>query len=294
VATLTLDAPAKVNLCLRVAAPRDDGYHPLSTVFCALDLADTVEVRTDPPDGPGLVVTFEPPLQARPDLGDPSANLATRAARGFLERAGLPESATPRIRLTKRIPAAGGLGGGSSDAAAVLRAMDRLYPGAVDPHDLSAVAARLGSDVPFFLLDTALALATGRGERVRPLHPLPSRPVVLVLPGFGVATADAYGWLDTDRRSAPSSLPDPPAPTSWAGVAELAVNDLEPPVLARHPRLRDVRDALRDAGAGVALLAGSGSSVFGVFADEEAARRAAATVGTADVRAVVVTATREP
>ncbi len=292
--TVTLDAPAKVNLLLRVGPPGDDGYHPLATLFCALDLADSVQVAPDAPDGPGLDVSFGPPVQAPPELGDPARNLAARAARGFLALAGLPDTAMPRIRLTKRIPAAAGLGGGSSDAAAVLRALDRLYPEAVEADDLAALAARLGADVPFFLLGSPFARATGRGDRLVPVPPLPPRPVVLLLPGFGIATADAYRWLDSDRGTDTPLPAEPPVPESWAGVAAMAVNDLEAPVFARYPSLRRIRDALRDLGAETALMAGSGSSVFGVFANAAGAEEAVDRLRADPAVVVVLTATRSP
>jgi 4-diphosphocytidyl-2-C-methyl-D-erythritol kinase len=286
------DAPAKVNLWLRVGPLAADGFHPLATLFCALELADTVEVTTDPADGPGLDLGFAEPLTATPDLGDPAANLAIRAARGFMEAASLPQSAAPRIRLIKRIPAGGGLGGGSSDAAAVLRAMARAHADAVQDDELAALAARLGSDVPFFLPGKPLALGTGRGERLTAVDRLPRRAVVLVLPEFGVATADAYRWLDADRGGRAPALVDPTPPESWDDVEAGAVNDIEGPVFARHPDLRRIRDALRDLGARPALLAGSGSSVFGVFEHRERAEEAATRLRSRGMGRVVVTAVR--
>ena len=279
---ITVAAPAKVNLWLRVGAPDASGYHPLDTLFCALQLADTIVVRPASEPAPHLDVEFAAPLTAAPELGPVEANLAVRAAGAFIERAGL--DGWPRIRLVKRIPPGGGLGGGSSDAASVLRAMTRLYPDAVPAEELPAMAARLGSDVPFFARAAPLAHGTGRGERLATQPPLPPRPVVLVMPDLAVPTTDAFRWLDEERAGGgaePPAVPAEPAhgrePT-WAAVADAAVNDFERPVFARHPRLAEVRDRLREHGARPALLAGSGSTVFGVFEDAADAGQAAASL----------------
>ncbi len=298
---ITIAAPAKVNLWLRVGPPDGSGYHPLSTLFCALDLADTVILgqRASPGEGE-LETAAAPPLDATPELGPASANLAVRAARSFLERTGQDEAAMPKIRLVKRIPVGGGLGGGSSDAGAVLRAMRRLHPRSPAGEEILEIGTELGSDVPFFTLGIPLAHGSGWGERLSPLTPLPPRPVVLVLPPFGVATRDAYQWLDEERRGgAPDPVPpfdaplDAEAPTGWDDVAERAANDFEVPVFGRHPELGAVRDLLLSHGARPALLAGSGSTVFGVFGDAESAEGAARSVRSAhpDHR-VLVTRTR--
>lgn len=268
-------APAKVNLRLRVHEREPSGFHRLETLFCAIELAD--EITLDVADGDGVRLEVD-----GPDLGPADRNLAVRAARGFLAAAGLRRDVA--IRLRKRIPAGGGLGGGSSDAAAVLRALDRLEPGAVPPDQLRALALELGSDVPFFMGDSVLARAAGRGERLAPVLPLPSAPVLLLVPGFPIATADAYRWLDEDRarglEAGPGpETPDPPAgPASWSDAARSATNDFEGPIFRRHPELRDLRDLLAGAGATLALLSGSGSSLFGVFADDATALHALALV----------------
>lgn len=299
---MTIAAPAKINLWLRVG-PRDhSGYHPLSTLFCALDLADTVTLRAEvPPGAPALEMSFAPPLTSVPDLGSHSSNLAVRAAKALLDRCGDPGAPMPQIGLVKRIPAGGGLGGGSSDAGAVLRAMRRLYPRRVTADDLRDLAAGLGSDVPFFVLGTALAHGTGRGERLTALEPLPPRPVVLVLPDFPIATADAFRWLDEDRgEAAPPAAPPEQARTraagaeiTWRDVADMATNDFEVPVFRRYPALREIRGALQAEGARPALLAGSGSTVFGVFDDPDRAASAARALGEAlPTCRILVTRTR--
>lgn len=265
-------APAKVNLRLRVHERQPSGYHRIETLFCALELSD--EITIDVAEGRNVLLEVD-----GPDLGPAEENLAVRAASGFLERAGLTRQVA--IRLRKRVPAGGGLGGGSSDAAAVLRTLDSLFPGTVHRAMLRDLAAALGSDVPFFLAGDLLAAGSGRGEILTPLPPLPSVPVLLALPPFPVATDAAYRWLDEDRaggdRTAVSAdRDDASAPGSWAEAARQAVNDFEAPVFRRYPELGVIRDSLREAGASLALLSGTGSTVFGVFADEDALRSAMA------------------
>lgn len=295
---ITVAAPAKVNLWLRVGPRQDSGFHGISTLFCALDLADSVVIRGAPTgDEPGIQATFAPPLEALPDLGPPEQNLAVRAARAFAERAGLAEM--PAIKLIKRIPSGGGLGGGSSDAGAVLRALRRLHPRALPPEEVLEMATGIGSDVPFFVQGAPLAHGCGRGERLTPGDPLPPRPVVLMLPPFPVSTGSAYRWLD-ESREGPGEVPglDDDAdisgsPLTWDAVSADAINDFEGPVFDRHPELRAVRDALRSHGARLALLAGSGSAVFGVFGDPATAGDAARSLrGSYPRYRVVLTGTR--
>ena len=297
---VTVAAPAKVNLWLRVGERGSSGFHALDTLFCSLHLADSVMVRPGDDPVPALHVGHARPLLETPELGPEEENLAVRAARAFMDRAGL--DGAPGIRLVKRIPVGAGLGGGSSDAAAVLRGLGRLYPGAVSASELGALGEALGSDVPFFVRGTPLAHGTGRGERLRSLAPLPARPVVVAIPDFGISTADAYGWLDEDRER--DGEPDQGAKVrdglegfegglEWGAVAEAAINDFEASVFRRHPGLGEIKARLRDAGADPALLAGSGSTVFGVFHDSERARSAADELAEADPSLrVLVTRTR--
>jgi len=257
--TCVLRAPAKVNLYLHVGERREDGFHEIDTLFQAVSLWDRVRVERSAGD-----VTLS---VHGPDLGPVEENLAVRAARLFLEEIGSGEGVA--LELTKDIPAGAGLGGGSSDAAAVLRAMNHLWSAPVSAARLAGLGARLGSDVPFFLGDSALARGTGRGEVLRPLSPLAPADLVLVLPPVHVATGAAYAELARNRTRLRRDVPpSPEVPGGWADVEGLARNDFEEVVSAGHPEIRRSLDALRAAGARPALLSGSGAACFGVFGEE--------------------------
>jgi len=291
----TVPAPAKVNLWLSVGPLQPSGFHDLDTLFCALALEDTITVRNAPKgSGIRLQVDFDAPLDRPPDLGPAEQNLAVRAAAAFAERARVRPDFD--IHLLKRIPPGGGLGGGSSDAAAVLLALQQSHADAVGPDELHQIAATLGSDVPFFISGEPVARGRGRGTDLTPAPPLPPRPVVLVLPALPVATADAYRWLDEDRAAGRASPAEPSQPTSalpadWAAVMELARNDFEATIFLRYPQLRNLRDTLVRHGARPGLLAGSGSSLFGIF-DDEGAASAATRAATGSGAIVVLTRIR--
>ena len=267
-------AHAKINLSLRVGALQADGFHPLQTVFQSLALHDTLEITPRP--GPFELTCRDPgvPVDDR--------NLVTRAARALwsaLGWAGEPRGVA--VHLSKHIPMQAGLGGGSSDAASALSALARLWQPRGARADLAAVAAGLGSDVPYFLLG-GTALGLSRGEELYPLEDLPALFVVLALPAFGVATADAYRWFDDDgSRQAIAPPPAAGAISAWRGLRLALVNDLEAPVVRRHPDIGAARRVLEAAGARAASMTGSGSAVFGLYAGEAAARRAARAVAEA-------------
>jgi 4-diphosphocytidyl-2-C-methyl-D-erythritol kinase len=269
---VAIDAPAKVNLRLHILSREESGYHSLESLFCALSLSDRVEIRRGEP---GVRIEVEGGI----DVGPPERNLAVRAARRFYAELG--EEPAVDLHLAKRIPSAAGLGGGSSDAAAVLRGLDALHGGVFPREMLARMAIELGSDVPFFVCGSTLALGWGRGERLLPLPPLPPRPVLVAHPGEAMPTSDAFRRVAELRGGAyepRAALIDPAALASWEAVAALAANDFEPVVAERIPVLRDALDAMRAAGARVSLLAGSGSSVFGVFDGDEDRDRALAAV----------------
>ncbi len=268
--SVSLDAPAKVNLFLRVLRRRGDGFHELETLFQAVGLSDLVVVTRM---GDELVLEVE-----GPDLGPTERNLAFRAARAFLEAAG--ERAGIHIHLTKRIPAGAGLGGGSSDAAAVLRCLAELFPDAARNLDLGRIAVGLGSDVPFFLGRSTLALGRGRGELLEALPALEERPVVLVLPPVHVPTGPAYGALAVQREAGfgPPEVErrlGPRLPGSWDDIAVRAHNDFEMVVPLLHPEVARALAALSGTGGRPTLLSGSGAACFGVYPDPTSARAAA-------------------
>lgn len=266
--SVAIDAPAKVNLRLAILAREASGYHSLESLFCALSLGDALTVRRGPP-GVSLSVA------GAVDTGPPERNLALRAAHRF--HAELGEEPAVAIHLVKRVPSAAGLGGGSSDAAATLRALNALHGDPFDRAALLRMAIELGSDVPFFVCGSPLALAWGRGERLLALPPLPERAVLVAHPGVAMPTPEAFAAIAARRGPDPAPRAfglDAADLADWDAVARMAENDFGEVVAERIPVLHDALSALRDAGATIALLAGSGGSVFGVFATE-AARDAA-------------------
>ncbi|HEY2377019.1 MAG TPA: 4-(cytidine 5'-diphospho)-2-C-methyl-D-erythritol kinase [Gemmatimonadaceae bacterium] len=262
-------AQAKVNLLLRVLAREEGGYHAIETVFLRLSLADRVLVRVgDDVRGRSLDITGDTLPEG--GLGPTEKNLAYRAACAYANATGWPS--TFAIELTKEIPAGAGLGGGSADGGAVLRALDAMSPAPLGRR-LAELAPSLGADVAFMTIDSPMALAWGRGDRLLPLPVLAPRPIVLVMPGFAVSTKDAYAWLAHDRGTyeAQSSVLQPSELDTWEGLGAVAANDFEPVVSRRHPEITAYLDALRGAGALPALMSGSGSAVYGVFTEPERA-----------------------
>ncbi|HET7698396.1 MAG TPA: 4-(cytidine 5'-diphospho)-2-C-methyl-D-erythritol kinase [Vicinamibacterales bacterium] len=278
--SFTVRAHAKVNLDLRVLGVRADGNHELRTVFQGIELHDTLVCRERP--GPFTLQCRTPgvPLDDR--------NLIWRAAAALwtaLGRAGAPRDVV--VRIEKQIPLEAGLGGGSSDAAAALVALGRLWGGAALTL-LREVGATIGADVPFFL-SGGTALGLGRGEEIYPLVDLPPHFVVIVRPPFGVSTAEAYGWYDEDRASGQRDenreLQQLPVP--WPTRAAQMINDLEPPVIRRHPEIAGFKAQLRELGATAAAMSGSGSAVFGLFRSRAAAHHAVKPLSRNGARALV-------
>jgi 4-diphosphocytidyl-2-C-methyl-D-erythritol kinase len=264
-----VEAPAKINLFLRILAQERSGYHQLETLFCSVAFGDVVTLEPGPP---GIIVET-----SGLTVGPPEENLVFKAAQAFFAASGI--NGGVRIRLEKRTPLGAGLGGGSSDAAATLRGLHGLFPGGLDPARLLDLASGLGSDVPCFLSPSPLTLAWGRGERMLPLKPLPSAPVVLALPPVSVSTPEAFGALSRERQSR-SAGSGPPKPgildqeelSSWSGIRRLAENDFEPVVFREFPALARLRQAFDGTAPLLSLLSGSGSAVFGVYEDAAAAQ----------------------
>jgi 4-diphosphocytidyl-2-C-methyl-D-erythritol kinase len=260
-----VSAQAKLNLLLRILARETSGYHSLETVFARIDLSDEVTVRV----ASGRSLDCDGPSLPTSGLGPVERNLAYRAAAAYAEATGWPTGFS--IEISKRIPVGGGLGGGSADAGAVLRALDALAPSPLG-HRLVEIATPLGADVPFMAIESPMALAWGRGERLLPLRPLDRRPVTLLIPSFGVSTADAYGWLSADRGGyvPAGAVLHPESLATWESIAAVATNDFEGPVGARHPEIGELIARLRAGDAAVAMMSGSGSTVFGVFDADDA------------------------
>jgi 4-diphosphocytidyl-2-C-methyl-D-erythritol kinase len=265
--TVVVRAYAKLNLSLRIVGRRDDGFHELRTVFQSVGLHDTLTFRSQ--SGPFTIECDAP------DVPRDRRNLVWRAADRVWRASG--RRGTLRgvsVTIRKRVPAQAGLGGGSSDAAATLVALDALWKTRLSPARLAAVASALGSDVPFFLLG-GTALGLGRGEELFALPPIPPVPVVVVRPPCGVGTADAYAWFSSAGRARRTSPAPQTLAVPWSPVPLTIENDLERAVLPRVPLVAEARRRLRRAGATAVLMSGSGSAVFGLFPDAASARRAA-------------------
>ncbi|SOC47187.1 4-diphosphocytidyl-2-C-methyl-D-erythritol kinase [Blastococcus aggregatus] len=281
----TARAPAKINAHLAVGPLRADGFHELRTVYLAVSLFDTVTARQG--DGLSLAVSGEGAGAATGADAVPTdrRNLVWRAAELLAEHAGVPADA--HLEITKTIPAAAGLAGGSADAAAALVALDALWGTRADRADLLELAARLGSDVPFSLLG-GVALGTGRGEQLAPVLAGRAWHWVLGIAGQGLSTPSVYAELD--RLRAAGLLPDgeellPAEPVIGAlrsgpasGLATALANDLQAPALALRPELRRALGAATSAGALGAVVSGSGPTVAALAEDETAAVRLAASL----------------
>ncbi|HXC25835.1 MAG TPA: 4-(cytidine 5'-diphospho)-2-C-methyl-D-erythritol kinase [Gemmatimonadaceae bacterium] len=256
--SVLVQAHAKLNLHLAVLAREASGYHSIETVFHRIELADDVVVNVAPP-GTRMV-------RCSVDVGPMEQNLAYRAAVAFLDATEWDTGFD--IQILKRIPAGGGLGGGSADAAATLRGLNAMCPTLMPQQQLMAIASGLGADVPFLASDAVMALAWGRGERMLSLDPLPLRHVALAIPPFRVATADAYKWLDDSRLA--TSVPEVRELRYWhlANWEELAPhvsNDFESVIANQFAEVQEIVQALRTSGAVLAGMTGSGSTCFGIY-----------------------------
>jgi 4-diphosphocytidyl-2-C-methyl-D-erythritol kinase len=285
-------APCKINLHLRIGKKRDDGYHDVESIFLRLAFGDTLRFSSFPCEGKAADCVIEMTGAAGPAFPDLQENIVYRAVSLFRARTGFAEAL--RVRLDKRIPLGGGLGGGSSDGASALLALDALAETALPRRSLLEMAASLGSDVPFFLAAEdpgsapgGAAWVSGRGELIRPLAAPPHIRVVLVGPGFPSATAGAFSLLDRVREAGGGSggEDDPPPgdliaalerdPASWPYR-----NDFLPVFLAAEGSQtggQAYRGILRDLtalGADFSGLSGAGSTCFGIFSDKGAAEAA--------------------
>lgn len=256
-------APAKINLCLHVLGKRADGYHELCMLMQRISLFDRIRIALTPEPG---VRVFCPRLP----LTAGEENIAARAARKILEIAAYSDGV--EIHIDKEIPIAAGLGGGSSDAATVLMAMNELLGTGLSREELMALGLQLGADVPFFIFEST-AWATGIGEMLEKASTLHDVWYLLVNPGFSVSTAQVYGKFELTSTGDVARLP------RFSGTLEDVIgglhNDLEQVTLRDYPVVAEIRRRMLDLGAEGALMSGSGPTVFGVFREREVARQAA-------------------
>jgi 4-diphosphocytidyl-2-C-methyl-D-erythritol kinase len=262
-------SPCKVNLLLNILGKRTDGFHELETVMQPVNVCDELSFERG---GKGIQLSCN-----NPELPTGSTNLVCRAADSFFSAAKISDGV--RIRLQKNLPLAGGLGGGSANAAVTFSALNELFGGPLSPEPLHELAAALGSDVPFFLYEKP-ALATGRGEKIQALEPFPAlrgKAVFLVHPGFGISTPWSYQNLARfpealkGKAGRAQDLIAKLQRNNWPGVADAFYNSLEAPAFDKFPVLSLYREFLRENGALAALMSGSGSTTFAIVENVPAA-----------------------
>lgn len=258
-------SPAKINLFLEVLGKRRDGYHEIRTILALIELSDEVYIERR---SSGLEVACS---DSRVPNGP--ENLAYKAAEVLLKEKGLSREGLS-IFINKRIPVAGGLGGGSSNAAATLWGINLLFDLGMGVMELQALGARLGSDVPFFFTE-GVAIAEGRGEVLTPLPPLPPLWIVLVNPGIEVSASWAYerAKIELTTLGPDINIKNLVYREGFSGILDMAYNSLEHGVFERYPILAEIKGSLLSFGARPALMAGSGATVFGAFPGEEIARQ---------------------
>lgn len=255
-------APAKINLFLRVLGRRSDGYHEMDSIFVPVSLADQVRIELRPSRSPAVSLRC-----ALASIADPKTNLATRAARAFMDEFGV--AGQVQIDLDKAIPMGAGLGGGSSDAGAVLRMMAALF--GIDARErMEAVAVSLGADVPFFL-EPRPSRVGGIGEIIAPLEGFPTLHLVIAVPPVEVPTGPIFKALKSTQWSGPAPEEDVRAILQGRISTSTLVNDLAPVAIERHPEIGQLKAILEKSGARAASMTGSGGAVFGVFDSADAA-----------------------
>jgi len=260
---LQLKAPAKVNYRLDVLGKRADGYHELRMIMQRVDLCDDIEIALS--ERPGIRVAC-----GRAGVPDGPGNIAWRAADALVKLSGREVGID--ISITKKIPVAAGLGGGSSDAATVLMGVNELLELGLSEERLMEIGVKLGADVPFFIFKKP-ALAEGIGDQLSALDKVPELWIVLVNPGIHVSTAWVYQNLQLTRKEDAAIVSR--SYSSLDEVCAVLSNDLEPVTFGRFPAVRELKEQMITAGARGSLMSGSGSTVFGLFADESSARRTA-------------------
>lgn len=271
---LDIEAPAKINLFLAVLGKRADGYHTISSAMQKVDLSDQLHLSRA-----GQGISLRCPASTLPE---DSSNIAYKAAIRFFEHTGIPENV--QMTLHKRIPVAAGLGGGSSDAAAVLLGLNRLYDAGLSNETLQLLAANLGADVPFFVNKDSTALATGTGTDLKSFSGPLGYWLVLVNPGFSVSTRWVYEnlTLTTDNKldsltgslqSIDSCISLLDSVFSGSHSSHRLFNDLEAVTITRFPEIQAIKDDFNNGGAIASLMSGSGPTVFGVFREYDMAQK---------------------
>ncbi len=259
--------PAKINLCLRVTGRRADGYHELDSIFVPIDWCDEVRIEARPASSARVELKCD-----LAELADPTKNLAVRAASAFMREFAV--AAEIRVDLKKLIPAGAGLGGGSSDAGAVLRMMAAIFERPIDRR-VHELAAALGADVPFFL-DPAPSRIRGIGEKIDPFPIRRTLAIAIAVPAVEVLTAKVFGALDARGWSGPIPAADLSAFSAGAIAPAHLVNDLAAPACALYPEIAALFAEMKGQGATLASMSGSGGAVFGIYADLDRAKKAAA------------------
>jgi 4-diphosphocytidyl-2-C-methyl-D-erythritol kinase len=260
---LVIPSPAKINLFLKVVGKRPDGYHDIITLLCRIGLFDTVVLLFDQSS-----ISVE---CSHPRVPEDLSNLAHHAASLFFEALSIHEGVA--IFIDKVIPVAAGLGGGSSNAAAVLMGLNQHYGLPLTDGKLMEIALRVGADVPFFLFRHS-AIARGIGGHLEVYEDLPPLSVVLVRPAFEVSTAWVYENLNLGLTNCEKSFKNRYFEQDFSKVKDLLCNDLEQVTIGKFPQIKIVKQALLDLGAETALMSGSGPSVFGLFTDADQAKEA--------------------
>jgi 4-diphosphocytidyl-2-C-methyl-D-erythritol kinase len=274
---LTAKAPAKLNLRLKVTGRRPDGYHELVSLMVPIDICDVLEFQVS---SEGVELLWE----GLPVPVD-EHNLVRRAAEAFFERSGVAGGLT--VKVSKNIPVAAGMGGGSSDAAATLLSLNRLWSGPLSPETLRELALQLGADVPFFL-ESRPSIARGIGEVLEPAERWPELWYLIVTPPFQVSTAWVYGNLRLGLTSNEYDRIKKELGKERLVISQFLENDLESVTSAKFPILGRIKETLLDAGAEGALMTGSGPSVFGVFSSRDQAEQARARIVTHDFGMVML------
>lgn len=256
-------SPAKINLFLQILGKRPDGYHDLITLMCCIGLYDTVSLTCGVKD---ITVSCD-----HPDVPEDETNLAYGAAQLFFKKIKKNEGVT--ISIKKKIPVAAGLGGGSSNAAAVFLGLNRYYGYPFSTDELMSMGLSLGADVPFFIFQKP-AIATGIGEKLEAYQNLKNLKILLVFPGFSISTADVYKKLNLGLTKCEKKLKSFLLNKQRFDPRYHLCNDLEAVTASEYPVIKTVKEALLNQGALGALMTGSGSTIFGLFSDTNAASKA--------------------